>query len=151
MDQATIDGLFEQLTDCWNRMDFDAMRGLWVDGPTQPLYIAEEAAEPMSDWPAVEAYWRDTRQSIAAVRIDYRLLAVQPVADGLANVLFALTWRARMAAGGPPIGGDNRGVATVCETAGGPRLVAYVEAPLAPMPFLQDVYRQHGRDWVDAP
>lgn len=116
------------------------MRSLWLDDLAAPLYLAEEHREFITTWDAVDAYFRTTSAAIRAITTAYRVVTVLPAAPGQNMIAFELDWSAAIDPE-PPLAGSVRGFALVEREAGTWKLRAYVEAPLAPIVYMNDLYR----------
>jgi hypothetical protein len=127
-----IEGLFDRLAAAWCALDREALRALWKPGLETPLYIAEEHEPVMTDWSQIEAYWAAAKASLSGMQSQYRVLSVTGNGPGQCLVAFKVKWAARVGALTDPIGGVTRGVALIEQVDGQPRLVAYIEAQLAP-------------------
>ncbi|MBU3671623.1 MAG: hypothetical protein FGM43_03665 [Sinobacteraceae bacterium] len=138
----SIRQVLTDLESAWRNLNFVALRALW-DETREPVYFAEEAAEPMLDWSALQNYWDLTRASIEAMGM--RIIEVQGVrelAPGIVSVVYTMHWDARVRGSTAPLGGDNRVCATLRRTSTGWRFIQYVESPLAPIVYMKRLYEQ---------
>jgi hypothetical protein len=132
--------LFAQLDEAYSSKDFAAVRALWSRDAQRPLYIAEEHRRVMTSWEAVEDYWRQTDVLIGKLKSRYMVFDTIAVGSDLCTVAFDLRWEAWIGAD-PAIAGELRGTALCQREADEWRLRTYVEAPLAPITYMRDLYR----------
>jgi hypothetical protein len=143
-----IVALFYAMERAFSGKDFRALRDLFAPGLAAPFYLAEEHPNFLTDWAALEAYWQSTDSSIEQLRVRYKVQSTSPVSDELMMAAVTLEWIAHMPEQ-QPIGGDLR-VAALCRLTGETwRLVAYVEAPLAPISYVRELYRRVARDKLE--
>jgi len=135
-----IEHLLARMATAWARHDFDSLRELWRLSPEPLLYLAEEAEFARSR-AEIEAYWTRTAAGIHEVRADYVLDSVAGLSADLYLATFRNEWAARDRPGDDLIAGTCRGVLIVETTAAGIRPRVYVEAPLAPLLYMRDLYK----------
>ncbi|MCS6803027.1 MAG: nuclear transport factor 2 family protein [Chloroflexota bacterium] len=114
----------------WRAKDVEGLASLWDQDDPEPLYVAEEAAEPMHSHAAIRAYWTETAKTIDRIQVLVSDLRVREVAPSVALAFFRLHWDAAIGAR-PPIGGDVRVSAAFRRTPKGWRFFHYLEGPLA--------------------
>lgn len=127
-----ITQLFDELAAAWCAKDFAAMRRLWQPGLATPVYVAEEHEPVMTDWSQIDAYWQQTAIGLETMQSAYRVVAAIPNGPGQWLVSFKVKWSATMPDRQQPLGGTTRGVALVALAGEEARLVAYIEAQMAP-------------------
>ncbi len=139
-DQATLAAVFDELAAAWSALDFDRLKRLWDTSQT-PIYIAEEAP-PNLDWTALDAYWAATRASVVRMHVALAAPTFVLLAPGLVSAVYTMHWEAQLTGEANPVGGDNRVCATLRR--GGERwlFVQYVEAPLAPIIYMRQLYER---------
>ncbi len=123
-------------------MELASIENLWDPACDEPIYVPEESTEPLLDWAAIRSYWLDTTQSIERLHMRTWDLTVRPVGEEFVSALYQMHWDARMQSTGTSIGGRNRVSAILRRTPEGPRFLHYVEAPLAPMLYMQWLYER---------
>lgn len=124
----------------WRAGDRIALRELWDELEPQPVYIAGDA-DPLIGWEAIDRYLQATFLALSRVQLSSSGHLVQQIADGLALAWFDLDWAASGSRG--PIGGSMQVSAVLRQAkAGGWRFVHWVEAPLAPLPQLIQLYER---------
>jgi hypothetical protein len=123
-------------------MDFAAMRELWDPAEAEPTYLAEEIGEFLHDFGAIEAYWAATRAGISRLASRHWNVRAHLIAPDLASATWHMHWNALIVGREKPVGGDVRVTATLRRVAQGWRLIHYVEAPMAPILYVQKLYEQ---------
>ena len=114
----------------WRAKNFDGLASLWDEEDADPLYVAEEALEPMHSHAAIRAYWAETAKAIDRIRVEVSDLRAREIAPGIALAFFRLHWDAAIGSR-PPIGGDVRVSAAFRRKQDGWRFFHYLEGPLA--------------------
>jgi ketosteroid isomerase-like protein len=122
--------LLERWQGYWRAKDFEGMATLWDQDDPEPLYVAEEALEPMHSHAAIRAYWAETAKTIDRMQVIVTDLRAREVAPGIALAFFRLHWDAAIGTR-PPIGGDVRVLAALRRKPEGWRFFHYLEGPLA--------------------
>lgn len=140
---ATIDPgiaeVFRALERHYGAKDFAAVRALWLPDLPAPLYIAEEHHTVMDSWQKVEDYWRLTGAALSHLRAKFTPTHAVALNDSQQLVSFELTWLASIGTE-QPVAGTLR-AAAICErTAAGWRIRAWIEAPLAPIVYMRELY-----------
>ena len=135
-----IEAVLQQLVERWNAMRLLAIRELWDPQEAKPYYIPEEAEQPLTGWEAIESYWRGTLDSISRLSMRVWDLEVKPLGEDLAVAVYRMHWNAEVVGFPKPIGGDNRVTAIFRQTEQGWRFCHYVEAPLAPITYMRQLY-----------
>ncbi len=141
-DRAAILDLLAELEQGWRDLDFARIRRLW-DPAHDPIYFAEEAAQPRLDWEQLQAYWDFTGRAIEKMGMN---IVDDPVlrelAPGLVTAIYRMHWDALVRGESRPMGGDNRVCATFRRTPAGWKFAQYVEAPLAPIAYIRELYEK---------
>ena len=140
MAEAAVVALVRALEAQWNSGDMAGMAALWDADHPDPVYQAEEEDALARGWPALQDYWRRTQALNARVAVRYAEIGVTPLADDLALAHWRMHWDIALSGQAKPIGGDNRIFAVARRTAQGWRMVAYIEAPLAPLTYIRRLY-----------
>ena len=128
--------------DCWSRLDFEGLRGLWDVGEHAPLYIPEESPAPLFDWPQIDSYWAATRRATRSIRIETWNLVARELPEGLASACYDMRWLGEFAGYARPIGGELRVSALFRARPAGWLFIHYVEAPLAPIAYFKRSYER---------
>jgi hypothetical protein len=137
-----IENTLERYRDCWSRLDFDELRGLWDTDEPAPLYIPEESSAALFEWPQIDAYWAATRKATRSIRIETWNLVVRELPEGLASACYDMRWSGEFTGYARPIGGELRVSALFRARPGGWRFIHYVEAPLAPIAYFKRSYER---------
>jgi hypothetical protein len=137
-----VENTLDAYRDCWSRLDFDGLRGLWDTDEPAPLYVPEESPVPLLDWPGIEAYWAATRGATRRIRMETWNLVVRGLPEGLASACYDMRWVGDFSGYARPIGGDLRVSALFRSKPDGWRFIHYVEAPLAPIAYFRRSYER---------
>ena len=93
-DRFEILKLLSELEQAWRTLDFARIRALW-DASADPVYFAEEAPEPLLDWPQLQAYWDFTGTLIEKMGMQIldepKLRALSP---DLVSAVYRMHWDA---------------------------------------------------------
>ena len=135
-----IEGVLEQLTERWNRMDFSAIRELWDPDESEPYYLPEESEELLASWDAIETYWANTKATISRLSMRIWDVKAKLLAPNLAVAVYRMHWNGAVTGYPAPLGGDNRVTAIFRRCGDTWRFCHYIEAPLAPMLYLRRLY-----------
>lgn len=137
----------EDYLDCFRRFDIDGLSTYWDLEEARPLYIAEEVERRMLDHAAIRAYWTGTSKALARLWVRSAGHRAALRAPDLAALDFDMDWacRTRAPPDDPPIGGSLQVSAHLRRRGGRWLFVSWVEAPLAPLPWLRRAYRGAGR------
>lgn len=131
--------IFAALERHYGAKDFAAVRALWLADLPAPFYIAEEHHVVMDSWEKVEAYWRLTSAALSHLRAKFRPMHAVALNEQQQLVGFELTWLASVGAESP-VAGTLRAAAICEQTAAGWRIRAWIEAPLAPIVYMRELY-----------
>lgn len=143
-DQTEIEAMFTSYQAAWAANDPQQLETHWDRADPAPVYLAEEIAVRMTDWDAIRGYWNNNREYIERVRLTFSGFTFKSLHEDLVTAVFDMRWDIRFrSADTPPMGGDNRVVATVRRVGKHWRLIAWVEAPLAALPYLQQLYARN--------
>jgi hypothetical protein len=67
---------------------------------------------------------------------------IVPLADNLLTAMYSLHWECVLKGETAPIGGDNRAFSVLRRVGGQWKFTQYVEAPLAPIIYLHQLYEK---------
>jgi hypothetical protein len=132
--------VFADLEHIWQSRDFGRMRAHWLKDLPAPLYLAEEKQTFLTTWPAFDAYFAATGAGSRSSLVKYKPLHSTAVGDGQEMVAFTLEWTVQLVNEDMPIGGSVRGVALFAREADAWKMRAYIEAPLAPIIYMRELY-----------
>ncbi len=140
-DRSAIEAMFVSYQAAWAANDPERLEAHWDSTDPAPVYLAEEITTRMTDWEAIRGYWKNNGEYIERVRLIFSDFVFKSLHEDLATAVFEMRWDIRFRSTGmAPMGGDNRVVATVRRVGDQWRLIAWVEAPLAALPYLQQLY-----------
>ena len=137
-----LDAVLARVVTAWNALDFEALEKLWDEQESRPFYLPEEAPQALTSWPALRAYWQQTRRLTRALSMRTWDLDAKLLAEDLAVAMWQMHWNADVNGYERPVGGDNRVTAIFRRRSGEWRFVHYVEAPLAPILYLKRHYER---------
>lgn len=133
-----IDAVFARYAEAWTTSAPDALKPFW-DESADPLYLAEEIDETLSDWRAVEAYWSMNAGLHADVALRFTDGVVHDLEDRLVIAAYRMHWRIAFK-NKPAMAGDNRVAAVLRRSGEGWRFKAWIEAPLAAITYMRKLY-----------
>lgn len=139
-DRAEILNLLAELEQAWCRLDFAHVQRLW-DASRDPVYVAEEHPRVHLSWAQLQEYFDLTARSIE--RMSMRIEGeptLRELAPGIVSAAYSMHWDALIRGETRPMGGDNRVVDTFLRTPDGWRFIQHVEAPLAPISYVRELY-----------
>jgi len=137
-DQAAVENAVRALERYWAALDFKSIRALWDDS-VPPLYLAEEAMGPACSWEELEKYWGATGKLAKRNRVSITNLRLHNVTRDVMSAFYDMHWDIELD-DGKFLGGDNRVCVTFKRTAAGWRIGQYIEAPLAPLLYMRQLY-----------
>jgi hypothetical protein len=138
--------LFAEMETVWRSREFGRMRGFWAKDLEAPLYLPEEKHEFITTWAAFDAYFANAARSSRGGKVRYKPLLAVPVGERQRMVAFELEWLTHLRNEDAPIGGSVRGVSLVEYDGSEWKLRAYVEAPLAPIVYMRELYKLFAKD-----
>jgi hypothetical protein len=133
--------VFAELEAMWQTRDFGRMRSFWLKGLAAPLYLAEEKKDFITSWEQFDAYFAAINSGSRGGGVVYRPLHSTAMGQGQEMVAFELEWTTQLKGEDAPIGGSVRGIALFEYDGQGWKLRAYIEAPLAPILYVRDLYK----------
>lgn len=141
MDAAALQAALDAYAAAWSTLRADAIERHWDATEPAPLYVAEEIDAPMQGFEAIRAYWRHNEAFHRKVSLRFSQTQAQPLGESRVLSVSMMHWDIAFASGqSRAMGGSNRVAATWRATAGGPKLVAWIEAPLAPITYFRRLY-----------
>jgi hypothetical protein len=143
---AKTQKVFTDLESVWFGRDYSKMRSFWVSDLPAPLYLPEEKKDFITTWAQFDAYFAANGKASKGGKVTYQPLLAMPMGPGLQMVAFTLEWTTQLVTDAKPIGGSVRGVALMQEEAGAWKLKAYIEAPLAPILYMRELYEVVARE-----
>jgi hypothetical protein len=121
--------------------EYQKFRKFWAPDIETPLYIAEEHKDVITDWASLETYFETAAKMLGPVVCKYDLKAIVPIQPDLVTAYCQMEWQAAIKPEVEKMGGYVRVVAVLRNSEMGWRFVSYVEAPLAPIIYLGELYR----------
>ncbi len=137
--------LLEQLCRYWQSLDFAGVKSLWDTDDESPMYLAEEIEAPLLDWASLEAYWQNTAKMSKNFSMRTWDLRLKSLDDAHIVAWYRMAWGGDIEGYPKAIGGENRVSATLRRTSRGWRFCQYIEAPLAPLLYMQWLYELAGQ------
>ena len=152
---------FEGYFDAWRRNEAAAIENHWATDEPAPFYKAEEIDEVFSDWESLRAYWRHNEGFNERIELSGSDVKAQPC--GADRFLCALKMRwdiefsqnARTITGQPfswagqAMGGNNHVISMLKRDADALKLMAWIEAPNAPITYMAELYMRNTREGFD--
>jgi hypothetical protein len=152
-----IDEFFAAYRQAWKENSADRIESFWATAEPAPFYKAEEIDEVITDWDKLRAYWRHNEGFHEAIELTFNDIHGQPAGERRQLVAIRMRWDIKFAAdaktidgqpfawAGQSMGGSNHVIAMLTETADGPRLAAWIEAPNAPISYIAEMYMHNVR------
>ena len=148
----TVESFFSDYSDAWSRNDATAIKSFW-DTDDIPLYIPEEIDGVYVHWDQLNAYWQHNEGFHEAVSLKFREFDLKPLRGGDVMVAMRMRWDIAFTQPiGPSggifpetgncLGGDNHVVTVLRLLDGKIRLTAWIETPMAPISYVQQLYRK---------
>jgi hypothetical protein len=122
--------------------DYKNFRAFWAPDIEAPVYIAEEHKEIIADWASLENYFEAAAKILGPVVCKYDLKAIVPIQPDLVTAYCQMEWQAAIKPEVEKMGGYVRVVAVLRKSSAGWRFISYVEAPLAPIVYLGELYKR---------
>jgi hypothetical protein len=154
---TTLQSFFSAYRDAWAENRAELIESFWATDEPAPFYKAEEIDEIITDWTQLRAYWKHNESFNEAVELNFSDLHAQPAGPRRELVGMRMRWDirfspdARLMDGQPfswagrTMGGDNHVIALLRERDGDWGLMAWIEAPNAPITYLADLYLKNVR------
>ncbi len=128
----------------WSRSNWSAIYAMWDPNEEAPYYLGEERERWLIGREGLESYFNPpkiVRTLMGGVIMTPYRLRVRLVADDIAIVIWenklSMDIKAR-----PPISDNFRANAVLRKTDDGWRFIHYAEAPMAPLTYLEHLYRK---------
>ncbi len=133
--------IFSELQGMWLSRDFSRMRSFWLKTLPAPLYLPEEKKDFIVTWEQFDAYFAAINSGSKGGGVTYKPLHSTSMGHGQEMVAFELEWTTQINGEDAPIGGSVRGIAMFEYDGQAWKLKAYIEAPLAPILYMRDLYK----------
>jgi ketosteroid isomerase-like protein len=119
----------------YNRQDYARLLEMWDRAAPEPIYMAEEIDPPMHGWKLIDAYF--ARPGVlTGIRNEYTRVRAQRLAPDLALATYRLRFDIAVR-GMQPLSSWDRVMAVFRQRDGQWKLVAYAEAPMAPLTMVR--------------
>ena len=138
--EEQLGGVLKDLAGYWGNLDFAGVRSLWDPEADRPFYLPEESEQLLVGWDAIEAYWAKTKATISRLSMRIWDLQARLLEPDLAVAVYQMHWNGDVSAYGRALGGENRVTAIFRRRGQRWYFCHYVEAPLAPMLYVQRLY-----------
>ncbi len=146
----TIDTFLKAYSAAWARNDAAAIQSFW-DTDDMPFYLAEEIDTVYNTWSQVQKYWQHNEGFHDAISLVFSDIHLKPLRGGDVMAAMRLRWDIafRQAEGAPDsvmpdignlMGGDNHVIAVVRAVQDDIKLTAWIEAPMAPITYMKQLY-----------
>jgi ketosteroid isomerase-like protein len=119
----------------YNRQAYAELLEMWDTGDPDVFYMAEEVDPPMHGWQTIKAYF-DRPGSLAGIRNEYSEVRARHLTPDLALATYKLRFDLAVT-GMKPLSSFDRVVAVFRRCAGEWKLLAYAEAPQAPLTMVR--------------
>lgn len=136
---AEITAFLAAYADAYNRQDYRSLLALWDRDEANVFYMAEEIDPPMHGWKLIDAYF--ARPGVLdGIRNEYSGVRAHELAPDLAIATYRLRFDIKVK-GMKPLSGFDRVVAVFRRRQGEWKMVAYAEAPQAPLTMVRKLGR----------
>lgn len=138
-DPSTLDGeitaFLARYADAYNREDYSALLGMWDQDDPNVFYMAEEIDPPMHGWKTIRAYF--SRSGVLdGIRNEYSNVRAHYVAPDVAIATYRLRFDIKVR-NLEPLSSFDRIVALFRRKGGAWKMIAYAEAPQAPLTMVR--------------
>jgi hypothetical protein len=152
-----VQQFFEAYREAWRENSAQRIESFWATDEPAPFYKAEEIDEVFTDWSQLRAYWAHNQGFNDAIELSFDQIRAQSAGPGRQLVAIRMRWDIRFSPdarnmdgspfswAGKSMGGSNHVIAMLADTANGPRLAAWIEAPNAPITYMAELYMQNVR------
>ena len=152
---AEIQAFLDEYAQAYNRQDYDTLLGMWDRDFGGAIYMAEEVDPPMHGWDRIDKYFNP----IPGVKIldgiynEYSDVRASYLADDLAVATYHLRFDIKVRRQ-KAMSSWDRVLAVLRRKDGDWKLVAYAEAPMAPLTMvrrmLQDKVPEEFEAYIEA-
>ena len=145
--QQEMEAFFEAYSERWNSQDYATLGELWDRDDQQPYYRPMEQENFVKGWDGLERYWNPIpgKKTIPGLWNIYTNLDAKMVGPDTAVVTFDLQWDLKPPGPNAAISGTDPGMAVLRKKPEGWRMVAYVEACMAPMTYVRRMFEKQAR------
>lgn len=150
--QQEFEEFLQRYASAWRSPRFTAVLDLWDPEEAEPWHFPEELDQPLVGRNAIAAYLDAAADAIEGFSVEVSEPAIKPLATDLFTFRFSMRWRAKMQGNAlltKPIGTEVRVSGVLRNTTKGLKLVHYMEAGPAALPYLIAQYEQFAAGKTD--
>jgi len=134
-----ITAFLARYAEAYNREDYDALLGMWDQDDPDVFYMAEEIDPPMQGWKTIRAYFGRTGV-LDGIRNEYSNVRAHYVAPNVAIATYRLRFDIKIR-NMQALSSWDRIVAVFRRKGGEWKMIAYAEAPQAPLTMIRKAAR----------
>ena len=138
-DASALDGeisaFLARYAEAYNRQDYAAVLAMWDQDDPDVFYMAEEIDPPMHGWKTIRSYFARPG-ALDGIRNEYSNVRAHYIAPGVAIATYRLRFDIKVR-NLEPMSSFDRIVAVFRQTGDGWKLIAYAEAPQAPLTMIR--------------
>jgi len=140
---AEIQAFLTAYADAYNRQDYDTLLGMWDQDYPHPIYMAEEVDPPMLGWKRIRAYFNPKPgfTVLDGIRNEYSNVRANYLADNLAIATYQLRFDIKVKRQ-KALSSWDRVMAVFRRKNGQWKLLAYTEAPMAPLTMMRKMLQE---------
>ena len=133
-----IQAFLDKYAEVYNRQDYPALLAMWDAEHGNPIYMAEEVDPPMHGWQRIRAYFNPKPgfTVLDGIRNEYSDVRASYLADDLAIATYRLRFDIKVKRQ-KPLSSWDRVMAVFRKKDGQWKLLAYAEAPMAPLTMVR--------------
>jgi ketosteroid isomerase-like protein len=135
---AEIQAFLDEYAKVYNEQDYAALLGMWDRDFAGAIYMAEEVDPPMHGWARIEKYFNPVPgvQILEGIRNEYSDVRASYLAPDLAVATYHLRFDIKVRRQ-KPMSSWDRVMAVLRKVDGDWKLMAYTEAPMAPLTMVR--------------
>lgn len=146
-----IQAFLDEYAEVYNRQDYETLLGMWDQDHPNPIYMAEEIDPPLHGWNRIRAYFNPKPgfTVLDGIRNEYSDVRAQYLTDDLVLATYRLRFDIKVKRQ-PAMSSWDRVVAVFRKKESGWKLIAYAEAPQAPLTMVRKMLQNQVPDDFDA-
>ncbi len=135
---AEIAQFLETYAEAYNIQDFETLLGMWDGNFAEPIYMAEEVDPPLHGWDRINKYFNPVPgvQILDGIRNEYTEVRASYLSDDIAVATYRLDFDIKVVRQ-EAMSSWDRILAVFRKVDGDWKLVAYAEAPMAPLTMVR--------------
>jgi len=135
---AEIEAFLDEYAATYNRMDYDALLDMWDRDFAGAIYMAEEIDPPLHGWARINKYFNPVPgvEILDGIRNEYSDVRASYLAPDLAVATYQLRFDIKVKRQ-PAMSSWDRVMAVLRKVDGDWKLLAYAEAPMAPLTMVR--------------